>query len=38
MSFDDADAGRRALLDDFMRVVVATRYRAGGAPATPAGT
>jgi hypothetical protein len=26
MAFDDADPSRRALLDDFMRVVVASRY------------
>jgi hypothetical protein len=26
MAFDDADPSRRALLDDFMRVVVATRW------------
>lgn len=26
MAFDDADPSRRALLDDFMRVVVATHY------------
>jgi hypothetical protein len=26
MAFDDADPSRRKLLDDFMRVVVATRY------------
>jgi hypothetical protein len=26
MAFDNADPSRRALLDDFMRVVVASRY------------
>jgi hypothetical protein len=34
MSFDDGDPARRTLLDDFMRVVVASRYRRG--MATPA--
>ena len=32
MSFDDADPARRALLDDFMRVVVASRYAPYAAP------
>lgn len=33
MAFDDADTARRALLDDFMQVVVATRWSAD--PAVP---
>lgn len=33
MALDDADPSRRALLDDFMRVVVASRYAALPAPA-----
>ncbi|KZC22372.1 hypothetical protein RHOFW104T7_01075 [Rhodanobacter thiooxydans] len=33
MAFDDADPSRRALLDDFMRVVVATRWAKDTAPA-----
>jgi hypothetical protein len=33
MTVDDNDPRRRALLDDFMRVVVATRY----APTRPTG-
>ncbi|MBN8714075.1 MAG: hypothetical protein J0H50_08850 [Xanthomonadales bacterium] len=37
LSFDAGDAGKRALLDAFMRVVVASRYRAGTAPAAPSG-
>jgi len=32
VTFDDGDRGKRALLDAFMRVVVASRYRAGTAP------
>ena len=32
MSFDDGDPRQRALLDDFMRVVVASRYRHDAAP------
>ncbi|HEY8585707.1 MAG TPA: hypothetical protein VIL60_03150 [Rhodanobacter sp.] len=34
MAFDDADPSRRALLDDFMRVVIATRWAqdAGASP------
>ncbi|WP_426690264.1 hypothetical protein [Rhodanobacter ginsengiterrae] len=35
MAFDDADPSRQALLDDFMRVVVASRWmRDSGVPAT----
>jgi hypothetical protein len=33
MAFDDADPSRRALLDDFMRVAVATRWAKDAAPA-----
>ncbi len=33
MAFDDADPSRHALLDDFMRVVVATRWAKDAAPA-----
>lgn len=33
MAFDDADPSRRALLDDFMRVVVASRWAKDAAPA-----
>lgn len=36
VSFDDGDAGQRALLDRFMRVVVASRYHRGAAPAAGA--
>lgn len=32
MTFDDGDASRRPLLDAFMRVVVASRYRRGAPP------
>lgn len=37
MSFDAGDSGKRALLDAFMRVVVASRYRGGTASAAPSG-
>ena len=37
MSFDAGDGGKRALLDAFMRVVVASRYRSGATPAAPTG-
>jgi len=33
MAFDDGDPTRRALLDDFMRVVMASRYQRATAPA-----
>lgn len=36
LSFADSDPTRAALLDAFMRVVVATRYEPAAAPATPA--
>jgi len=37
MTLDADDASRRALLDDFMRVVVGTRYKPGAAVAGHAG-
>jgi len=37
MSFDDGTPGQRALLDDFMRVVVATHYRRAEASDTHGG-
>ncbi len=36
MAFDDADPSRRALLDDFMRVVVATRWARDHTATSPA--
>jgi hypothetical protein len=38
MAFDDADASRRALLDDFMRVVVATRWAPDTGTSPPHGS
>lgn len=38
LSFDDADGGRRALLDKFMRVVVASRYSENTAKASTSGS
>jgi hypothetical protein len=35
MAFDDADPSRRALLDDFMRVVVAARYASDAGTSAP---
>ena len=37
LTFDDGDSGRRALLDKFMRVVVASRYRKGAVKASTSG-
>jgi len=37
MAFDDADPSRRALLDDFMRVVVATHYAPDAGTSLPHG-
>jgi len=37
MAFDDADPSRRALLDDFMRVVVATHYAPDAGTSPPHG-
>lgn len=38
MAFDDADPSRRALLDDFMRVVVATRLAPNAGTSPPHGS
>jgi hypothetical protein len=38
MAFDDADPSRRALLDDFMRVVVATRWAPDEGTSPPHGS
>jgi hypothetical protein len=35
MTFDDADPMRRSLLDDFMQVVVASRYQRDVASSAP---
>ena len=38
MAFDDADSSRRALLDDFMRMVVATRWAPDAGTLPPHGS